>query len=129
MVARNESKQILSRLFLVHVQWQILWKARTLFIFWQRAFNTQARPSRKYPSIIVRQTEITLRVVVLGKGKVRLHWLSLGFRYLFCAFHGSVCKYSLNSVIAFFYWDKEEEEVESLAVIALYNYGITFPSW
>lgn len=98
-------------LFLVHVRRHISVRRRTLFIFWQRAFNTQPDLAEKYPSIIVRQTEITLRVVLLWmagreKGGKRVQYL-----YLFSfAFHGSVCKYPLNSVIAIFIETRQEED-------------------
>lgn len=37
--------------------------------FWQRAFNAQPDLAEKYPSITVRQTEITLRVFVVNMGR------------------------------------------------------------
>lgn len=89
----------------------------------------QLDQAKKYPSIIiVRQTEITLLVLLGERGKlvVSVRHLCL---YLSFAFNGSMCKYSLNSVIAIFIETKCKKK--SLRVIAshrgaFYNYGIIF---
>jgi hypothetical protein len=115
MVASNETKQML--LFLVHVQRHILCAH---YLFFDSALSTP-EPDRaeKYPSIIVRQTEITLRVFLGGKTLSLSPGRPLGpcVQYLYLFFRLSrkyVNIYSLNSVKAIFIETKRKKKTKSL---------------
>jgi hypothetical protein len=77
---------------------------RAHYLFFDSAPSTpKPDQAEKYPSIIiVRQTEITLRVLLWERGNLHRLLARHHCLYLFFAFHGSVRKYSLNSVIAIF---------------------------